>query len=111
LLNSAVDFMIIAALTGIAQGGVQSLSRSYFAKMVPIDGSAEYFGFLNLVGKCSAFMGPWIVGGISFCLHSAGISSVLTSRIAMSSIVIFFAIGAIFLIKAESFRIKNSAVL
>jgi UMF1 family MFS transporter len=101
--------MIIAALVGSAQGGVQALSRSYFAKIVPGDDAAEYFGFLNLVGKFSAIVGPILVGTIAFWTHRAGVSSHLSSRIAMSSIVVFFVTGGWLLFKAESARKAEEA--
>jgi MFS transporter, UMF1 family len=103
-LKTSGDFMIIAAVVGMAQGGVQGLSRSYFAQLVPADEAAEYFGFFNLVGKFSAILGPILVGTVAFGMRRAGASSHLASRIAMSSIVVFFISGAILLIIAESKR-------
>jgi UMF1 family MFS transporter len=109
LLRTSIDFMVIAALVGIAQGGVQALSRSYFGKIVPIGDAAEYFGFLNLVGKFSAIVGPVLVGAVAFWAHKAGVSSHLSSRIAMSSIIVFFIAGGFLLIKAESARKAEEA--
>ena len=110
LLRTSMDFMIVAACVGMAQGGVQALSRSYFAKMVPVDESAEFFGFLNLVGKFSAIIGPMVVGAVAFWMHRAGASSHFSSRIAMSSILVFFISGGILLLKAEAERKKNGAI-
>ncbi len=104
LLRTSIDFMILAAFVGVAQGGVQALSRSYFGKIVPVDDAGEYFGFLNLVGKCSAIMGPFLVGAVAYCMHRAGVESHLSSRIAMSSIIIFFISGALLLQRAERAR-------
>jgi Permeases of the major facilitator superfamily len=109
LLQSSIDFMVIAAFVGIAQGGVQALSRSYFAKIVPADESAEYFGFLNLVGKFSAIVGPILVGAVAFWTHKSGVSSHLSSRIAMSSIIVLFITGGWLLFKAESARKTEEA--
>jgi UMF1 family MFS transporter len=101
--------MVIAAFVGVAQGGVQALSRSYFAKIVPVDEAAEYFGFLNCVGKFSAIIGPVLVGMVAFWTHKAGVDSHLSSRIAMSSIIVFFITGGWLLFKAESARIAEEA--
>ena len=101
LLRSSIDFMILAVFVGIAQGGVQALSRSYFGKIVPADDAGEYFGFLNLVGKCSAILGPFLVGAVAYGMHRAGVDSHVSSRIAMSSIIIFFISGALLLRRAE----------
>jgi UMF1 family MFS transporter len=108
-LRSSIDFMVIAAFVGVAQGGVQALSRSYFAKIVPVDEAAEYFGFLNCVGKFSAIIGPVLVGMVAFWTHKAGVDSHLSSRIAMSSIIVFFITGGWLLFKAESARIAEEA--
>ena len=45
LLDSALDFWILAVLVGMCQGGIQALSRSYFGKLIPKKESSEYFGF------------------------------------------------------------------
>ena len=110
LLRTSVDFMIVAACVGMAQGGVQALSRSYFAKMVPIDDSAEYFGFLNLVGKFSAIVGPMVVGAVAFWVHKSGASSHFSSRIAMSSVIVFFISGGLLLLGAEAERKKTGGI-
>jgi MFS transporter, UMF1 family len=111
LLRTSTDFMVIAALVGIAQGGVQALSRSYFGKIVPVDEAAEYFGFLNLVGKFSSIVGPILVGTVAFWAHRAGVSSHLSSRIAMSSIILFFIAGGWLLYKAETARKSEEAAV
>jgi UMF1 family MFS transporter len=110
LLRTELHYIILAAVTGIAQGGVQALSRSYFAKMVPGDESAEYFGFYNLIGKASAVLGPALVGSVAFITHVAGVPSMLASRIGMASIAIFFVIGGVLLHRADVERRKRSAL-
>ena len=53
-IKTAVDFWILAMLVGSAQGGIQAISRSYFAKLVPKEKSVEYFGFYSIFGKFAA---------------------------------------------------------
>ena len=48
----------MAVVIGLVQGGVQSLSRSYFARLIPAEKGGEYFGFYNMVGKFAAILGP-----------------------------------------------------
>jgi UMF1 family MFS transporter len=55
-------FYALAIFIGMFQGGVQSLSRSFFAQMIPRESSGEYFGLFNLVGKFASILGPLIVG-------------------------------------------------
>jgi UMF1 family MFS transporter len=61
-LKTTLDFWILALLVGSAQGGIQALSRSYFAKLVPKEKSNEFFGFYNIFGKFASIIGPILVG-------------------------------------------------
>lgn len=60
-LDSARDFYYLAVAIGLVQGGVQSLSRSLYARFVPKSKSAEFFGFFNMVGKFAAILGPLLL--------------------------------------------------
>ncbi len=59
------QFWVLAVLVGMFQGGIQALSRSYFAKIVPNERSGEYFGLMDICGKGAAFFGTTIVSVIS----------------------------------------------
>ena len=84
-LYSVQEFYIIAILIGLAQGGIQALSRSYFAALVPENRSSEYFGIYNMLGKFAALLGPILVGLVTFYTSD--------SRIGIASISIFFFAG------------------
>lgn len=50
---------VVALLVGLFQGGIQSVSRSYFAKLIPNkEDSNEYFGFFSVFSKFSSILGP-----------------------------------------------------
>jgi len=100
-LNGARGFLLLGALTGVAQGGIQALSRSVFGKMVPADQSAEYFGFFNIVNRFAVIIGPVIVGAVGLLVRSAGVPSKIASRVGMSSLSILFIAGAIMLVIAR----------
>ena len=57
--------IVLGILIGTAQGGVQSLSRSLFAQMLPEGRSGAFFGLYNVVGKGAAILGPLLVGGLA----------------------------------------------
>ncbi|WP_379153650.1 MFS transporter [Paenibacillus sp. sgz5001063] len=57
-ITSVWHIFILGALIGSAQGGIQALSRSYFAKIIPKENSNEFFGFYNIFGKFAAILGP-----------------------------------------------------
>ena len=56
---------MLAVLVGMFQGGIQALSRSYFAKIIPPEQSGEYFGLMDICGKGASFIGTALVGLIS----------------------------------------------
>ena len=88
-LNNEAQFYTLAIVIGLVQGGVQSLSRSLFGRLVPAGKAGEFFGFYNLMGKAAAILGPLITGIVAVTTHD--------SRLAILSISILFVIGAIFL--------------
>ncbi|MGD8907661.1 MAG: MFS transporter, partial [Gammaproteobacteria bacterium] len=57
-LTDSGDFYVLAVAVGLVQGGVQSLSRSLYARLIPVSKTAEFFGFFNMVGKFAAILGP-----------------------------------------------------
>ncbi len=60
-ISSVWHIFILGAMIGSAQGGIQALSRSYFAKIVPKENSNEFFGFYNIFGKFAAIVGPSVM--------------------------------------------------
>ena len=96
-LYTTEQFYTIAVLIGFAQGGIQALSRSYFAALVPDNRSSEYFGIYNMLGKFAALLGPIVVGLITFYTSD--------SRIGIASIAIFFLLGSVLF--NISHKIKN----
>ena len=88
-MKSAWEFYLVAAMVGLVQGGVQLLSRSYFARLVPKDRAGEFFGFYNMLGEVAAIIGPLLVGTVSYATGSP--------RLSILSVIILFAIGAFIL--------------
>nr|WP_106449379.1 MFS transporter [Trichococcus alkaliphilus] len=92
-MTTAVEFWILATLVATSQGGIQALSRSYFAKLVPKENANEYFGFYNILGKFAAIMGPALYA----------LTSQLTgdSRNGLASISLLFIIGGVLMLRTE----------
>ena len=88
-MDSAVEFYFLAAVIGLVQGGVQSLSRSFYTRLIPADKSAEFFGFYNMIGKFATVMGPVVLGSVSLLTANP--------RYSILSLIVFFAAGAIIL--------------
>jgi len=91
------EFYLLAIVIGMVQGGIQALSRSFFAKMIPVDKSAEYFGFYNLIGKFSVVAGPIFMGMTALLVRSMGYPSAIASRVSITSIAVLFIAGAVLL--------------
>lgn len=100
-LETAVDFWILAMLVATSQGGIQSLSRSFYAKLVPKEKSNEFFGFYNIFGKFASIMGPLLVG----------LTAQMTGRSNMGvfSLIILFVIGIIILTRVSEPQIEVSS--
>lgn len=65
VLSTQLQFWILAILVGMFQGGIQALSRSYYARIIPAEQSGEYFGLLDICGKGASFLGTTIVSVVS----------------------------------------------
>ncbi len=61
-LKDAAGFYTLAVVIGLVQGGVQALSRSLYASLVPPEHASEFFGFYNMLGKFAAILGPLLIG-------------------------------------------------
>lgn len=64
-LRTQTEFWVLAVCVGMFQGGIQALSRSYFARIIPREKSGEYFGILDICGKGAAFLGTALVSIIT----------------------------------------------
>lgn len=87
------EFYILAGTIGLVQGGIQALSRSFFARIIPVDKSAEFFGFYNMVGKFAAVIGPVLIGITGVAVKSLGYSPDTASRVGITSISLLFIAG------------------
>ncbi len=88
-LRAPWEFYGIAVAIGLFQGGIQALSRSYYARMVPPERSAEFFGFYNMLGKFAAVAGPVAVGLVGSWSGEA--------RVGIASLLAFFVLGGLVL--------------
>ena len=64
-LKTQFQFWVLAVCVGMFQGGIQALSRSHFAKIIPHEKSGEYFGLLDICGKGAAFLGTTLVSALT----------------------------------------------
>lgn len=86
-MKNVIDFFILGFLVGTSQGGIQALSRSYYARLIPKDKANEFFGFYNIFGKFSAIIGPVIFGVMTQLTGK--------SQYGIVSLVVLFIIGGV----------------
>ncbi len=61
VMTSFEEFLVMAVIIGCVQGGVQGLSRSVYASLIPKDQPGEFFGFYNMTTKFAHVVGPTLV--------------------------------------------------
>ncbi len=88
-LSSVTEIYILAGLIGLVQGGVQSLSRSLYARFIPKGMDGEFFGFYNMIGKFAAIVGPALMGLTAYLTKS--------TRFSILSVIILFIVGFVIL--------------
>ncbi|WP_439638947.1 MFS transporter [Nevskia sp.] len=84
-MQTEAQFYQMAAAIGLVQGGVQSLSRSYFTRLIPAAQAGQFFGFYNMLGKFAAVLGPLVVGVVA--------ASTGNPRLSILALIAFFVIG------------------
>lgn len=85
------EFYALATGVGLFQGGIQSLSRSYYARIIPANKAAEFFGFYNMLGKFAAIIGPIMVGMVGVISDDA--------RLGILSLLLLFVAGGALLMR------------
>jgi len=85
LVESKTAFWILGVLIGPFFGPVQAASRSLAARMAPAEHRTQVFGLFALSGRITAFVGPAVLGTITYALDS--------QRAGMATILPFFLVG------------------
>ena len=101
-ISSGRDFFILAATIGLVQGGIQALSRSYYARLIPENKAAEFFGFYNMLGKFAAVLGPLLMGSVGLWTKNPRASIVV--------LTVLFLVGALFLMLVDEEKGREDAL-
>ena len=89
-MSTQLQFWILAVCVGMFQGGVQALSRSHFAKLIPPEKSGEYFGILDICGKGASFLGTSLVGLVSQITGDANKGVGVLMPVFLLGLVLFY---------------------
>ena len=99
VMDQIYEFYMIALLIALVQGGIQALSRSYYARMIPEGYAAEFFGFYNFLGKFAAILGPALVGIVAVTTEN--------SRAGIASVAVFFVLGGLLLMRVDEKKVAK----
>lgn len=98
IISETWHLYLFVGLVGLAQGGVQAVSRSYFGKLIPKENSAEYFGFFNIFGKFASIIGPFLVA----------VTIKIDPHYATLALIPLLVIGLILLILSAAYKPKTT---
>jgi UMF1 family MFS transporter len=100
-LRTTPQFFVLGFMVATVQGGVQALSRSLFASLIPRHKAGEMFGFFGVFDRFGGSMGTLVFG---IMLATTG-----SSRPAILTLIVFFAIGAYLLTRVDVERGRRVA--
>ena len=86
-LDSQFDFWLLAIVVGMFQGGIQAMTRAYYAQIIPAEKAGEYFGIMDICGKGASFVGTTLVGAMSQLTGSV--------NSGVASLAVLFVLGLI----------------
>jgi len=112
MMTNRLEFYVMAVIIGLVQGGIQALSRSYYARLIPAEHPAEFFGFYNMLGKFASIVGPALMGTVGLLVRQALMPAApaaeqlvcigqTASRWSIASLLVLFALGAILLSRVK----------
>ncbi len=84
------QLFVLGFVLALVLGGSQALSRSLFSQMIPPDHESEYFGFYEISERGTSWIGP--------LLFAAAVQMTGSQRVAIVSLIVFFAVGLVLLI-------------
>ncbi|MGJ1385694.1 MFS transporter [Sphingobacterium spiritivorum] len=97
-LTNEIQFYIMAVLVGLVMGGIQSLSRSTYSKLLPqnIEDTTAFFSFYDVTEKLAIVVGLFSFGLIEQLTHNIRYSALFLS--------LFFVIGLLLLFRVLKFN-------
>jgi UMF1 family MFS transporter len=90
-MQTETHFYILASLVGLVMGGIQSMSRSTYSKLMPeTKDTASFFSFYDVTEKLAIVIGLFSFGLIEGLTHNM--------RNSILALVVFFVVGLIWLL-------------
>jgi UMF1 family MFS transporter len=98
-LKDEIGFVVLAILISLVLGGTQALSRAMFSFFIPENSQAEYYSFYEITEKGSSWFGPLVFGLV--------LQFTKSYRLAILSLILFFLLGILLLLKVEISRVET----
>lgn len=94
-IQTQMQFYFVAACIGMVMGGIQSLSRATYAKLIPENtpNTASFFSFFDLLDKIALVLGAFLFGYIELITGSM--------RNSILALGVFFVTGAIVMLRTK----------
>jgi MFS transporter, UMF1 family len=95
--NAVVPFYTLAIVVGFVMGGIQSVSRSTYSKLMPeTDDTTSYFSFFDVTEKIAIVIGMFSFGFINEITGS--------QRNSVLALCIFFIIGLVLMYRTSKLK-------
>jgi UMF1 family MFS transporter len=94
--EQVVPFLLAGVAIGIVLGGTQALSRSFFSLLIPRGREGEYFALYNAFERGTSWFGVLLFGVVFQVTGSY--------RPAIVSLIVFFVLGVLFLVRLDPQR-------
>ncbi len=104
-LRSQTELYFLAGIIGLVMGGIQAISRSTYAKLIPVtQDTTSYFSFYDVTEKVALFIGLFVFGAVE---HFTG-----NIRNSVLFLTVFFIFGllALFYTKAAPDYRKHASI-
>lgn len=98
-LKDVRQFYAMSITIGMVQGGVQGISRSLYASLIPAHQSGKFFGFYNMVTKFSHVLGPVLIGTVAIFSDEP--------KFILVAVMPMFVLGALLLTRVDAPHVKN----
>jgi MFS transporter, UMF1 family len=99
-MTTPTEYFALGVIVGVVLGGSQALSRSLYGSMIPVEASAEFYGFYSVFNKFSAIWGPLVFAIIRETTGSG--------RQAILSLIVFFVVGLVLLAWLDVARARQA---
>lgn len=103
LIANEIQFYVLGFVVGMIMGGIQSLSRATYSKLIPANtiDHASYFSFYDVTYNVSIVIGTFVYGFVNQITNDM--------RNSALALVVFFVLGFFFLIRVKAPVIRGGA--